>query len=56
MVRNDLLLIVGALAGVLLGTAPVLSQDGVWAMKQPLPAPRNEVGRASCRERVYGLV
>src|SRR5258707_11973264 len=51
MFRQSHLPIVVAVA--LFATGPALSQDGAWTMKQPLPAPRNEVALAAVGGKLY---
>src|SRR5215218_2106349 len=46
-------LIAVAFLGTLLAAVPALSQEGVWTMKKPLPAPRNEVALAAVGGKVY---
>ena len=50
---HDRLLIAVAFLGALLAAVPALSQEGVWTMKKPLPAPRNEVALAAVGGKVY---
>ncbi len=42
-----------AFAVALFAADPALSQDGAWTMKQPLPAPRNEVALAAVGGKLY---
>ena len=50
---HDRLLITVAFLGALLASVPAQSQEGVWTMKKPLPAPRNEVALAAVGGQVY---
>src|SRR4051812_16488790 len=47
--KSHLIFVVAAL----FTTTPALSQDGAWTMKQPLPAPRNEVALAAVGGKLY---
>jgi hypothetical protein len=40
-------------AAALLPADPALSQEGAWTVKQPLPAPRNEVALAAVAGKLY---
>src|SRR4051812_40919482 len=40
-------------SAMLFAATPALSQDGAWTMKQPLPAPRNEVALAAVGGKLY---
>src|SRR5258708_38585276 len=51
MFKTSRLLI--ALAAALFAADPALSQEGAWTMKQPLPAPRNEVALAAVAGKLY---
>src|SRR4051812_9581071 len=47
--KSHLIFVVAALFTI----TPALSQDGAWTMKQPLPAPRNEVALAAVGGKLY---
>jgi N-acetylneuraminic acid mutarotase len=51
MSKANLMLIAGVLLALI--AAPALAQDGVWTMKQPLSAPRNEVQLTALNGKVY---
>ena len=53
MLKHGRLLIAVAFSGALMAAVPAQSQDGVWTMKKPLPAPRNEVALAAVGGKVY---
>ena len=53
MSKHNRLLIAGALPAHCWPPRPPLSQDGAWTMKQPLPAPRNEVALAAVGGKLY---